>query len=55
MVKNFKYGTQFIYKEKLYVVIGEDIERSEIECQTLPFDKNFYWFKVLDVNKVRLI
>lgn len=54
-MENFKYGTHFIYEGMEYSVIGTDNSRNEIECQTVPSDNNFYWFKVIDKNKVRLI
>lgn len=52
MTKNFEYGTHFMYQDKEYVVVGEDVTRNEIECQTVPFDNDFYWFKVVSNNKV---
>lgn len=52
MAKKFEYGTHFIYQDKEYVVVGEDITRNEIECQTVPCDNDFYWFKVVADNKV---
>lgn len=52
---NFVYGKHFLYKGKEYCVIGDDASRNEIECQSVPFDNNFYWFKVVGENKVQLI
>lgn len=52
MMKNYEYGTHFMHQGKEYVVVGEDITRNEIECQTVPCDNDFYWFKVVDNNKV---
>ena len=49
---NFCYGKHFKYKGKEYVVIGDDVSRNEIECQTIPFDNNYYWFKVIGENKI---
>lgn len=54
-MKNFTYGKCFIYKGQKYCVIGTDVSRNEIECQTIPFDDNYYWFKVVGENKVCLI
>ncbi|MGN0366856.1 MAG: hypothetical protein ACI4E5_13110 [Suilimivivens sp.] len=54
-MENFGYGTHFIYKGTEYCVIGTDCSRNEIECQTIPDDNNFYWFKVTGKNKVRLL
>lgn len=52
---NFVYGKHFLYKGKEYCVIGIDATRNEIECQSVPFDNDFYWFKVVGENKVQLI
>lgn len=52
---SFIYGKHFLYKGKEYCVIGDDASRNEIECQTVPFDNNFYWFKVVRENNVQLI
>lgn len=55
MANLYKYGTEFEYDKKRYCVIGTDVSRSEIECQTMPFDGNYYWFKVCGENRVRLL
>ncbi len=55
MVRNFMYGIHFMYKDKEYAVIGEDIISNEIECQTVPADNDFYWFKVVGKNKIQLV
>ena len=52
---NFVYGKHFLNKGKEYCVIGDDISHNEIECQTVPFDGEYYWFKVIGENKVQLI
>lgn len=51
-MKGFACGTHFMYQDKEYVVVGEDVTHNEIECQTVPFDNDFYWFKVVGENKV---
>ena len=55
IMKNFAYGKHFLYKGKEYCVVGDDVSRNEIECQAVPFDNRFYWFKVVGENKVRLL
>lgn len=55
MARNFEYGTHFMYEDKEYVVVGADCTRNEIECQTIPSDNNFYWFKIVGKNKIQLI
>lgn len=55
MANLYEYGTKFEYNKKQYCVIGIDACRSEIECQTMPFDGNYYWFKVCGENMVRLL
>lgn len=54
-MKNFEYGKRFTYEGKEYYIIGEDAGRNEIECQTVPLDSKFYWFKIVGENKVKLI
>lgn len=54
-MENFKYGSSFICDGKEYDVVGEDPGRNEIECITIPFDGNFYWFRVLGDDKVQPI
>ena len=52
----FNYGSKFEYQGRTFCTIGTDVCRNEIECQTLPFDGNYYWFKVSgNANKVRMI
>mgnify|MGYP007097196795 CR=1 FL=1 len=51
-MKNFEYGTHFIYQNREYIVVGEDTSRNEIECQTVPCDNEFYWFKIFSDNKI---
>ena len=52
----FNYGSKFEYQGRTFCTIGTDICRNEIECQTLPFDGDYYWFKVSgNGNKVRMI
>lgn len=46
----FNMGQRFIYSETEYVVTGIDAGRSEIECQTVPSDGDFYWFYVRNGN-----
>ncbi len=55
LMENFKYGTHFIYNGKEYCVVGDDSGRNEIECISVPQDDRYYWFEVIDKNKVRLI
>lgn len=54
-MENFVYGKYFRFKGKKYCIIGEDITRNEIECQIVPSDNDFYWFKVIEENKIQLI
>lgn len=54
-MESFVYEKYFQFKGKKYCIIGEDISRNEIECQTVPSDNNFYWFKVIEKNKILLI
>lgn len=54
-MENFVYGKHFWYKGKEYCIVGNDASRNEIECQTVPSDNNFYWFKVIGENKVQLV
>ena len=52
----FEHGATFTYQGKKFCTIGIDASRNEIECQSLPFDGNYYWFKVSgNGNKVRMI
>lgn len=52
----FEHGATFTYQGKTYCTIGIDASRNEIECQTLPFDGDCYWFKVSENgNKVQMI
>lgn len=52
----FEHGTTFTYQGKKFYTIGIDAPRDEIECQTVPFDGNYYWFKVSgNGNKVQMI
>lgn len=55
MANLYEYGTEFEYDKKRYCVIGTDVGRNEIECQAIPFDGNYYWFKVCGENRVRLL
>ena len=54
-MENFRYGTCFIYNGNQYCVVGCDAVRNEIECQTIPSNGDFYWFKVMGQNKVQLL
>lgn len=54
-MENFDFGTHFIYEGMEYCVVGLDSSRNEIECQTVPPNDNFYWFKVTGENKVCLL
>lgn len=54
-MKNFECGKHFIYKGKEYRIIGDDIGRNEIECETVPPDGDYHWFKVTSENTVFLI
>lgn len=49
------FPEHFTFKGKEYHVIGTDVSRDEIECQTVPFDNRYYWFKVCGRNRVRMI
>lgn len=55
MANLFNYGTEFDYEGQRYCVIGTDVSRNEIECQTVPFDEKYYWFKVTGENRVKLL
>ena len=55
MANLFNYGTEFDYEGKRYCVIGTDVSSNEIECQTVPFDEKYYWFKVTGENRVELL
>lgn len=41
-----QFGTNFIYEECKFKVVGQDIVRLEIEAIKIPFDEKYYWFKI---------
>lgn len=47
----FEYGFTFLYKGRKFMTIGIDVIRDAIECQTIPFDNEYYWFKVTNNGK----
>lgn len=43
-----EFGTNFVYKENKFKVVGQDIAKMEIEAIRIPFDEKYYWFKILN-------
>lgn len=43
-----EFGTNFVYKENKFKVVGQDIAKMEIEAIKIPFDEKYYWFKILN-------
>lgn len=48
-----EYGDRFILNNIKYQVVGIDSTRNEIECVTIPFDGDYYWFKEVGDSLIR--